>query len=160
MYGKYNPEFVCPYCIVKKKKSVRHCFVCKRCVDGFDHHCKWVNNCVGKKNSKLFAFMNLWVFCESLACEIIGIWLCVLKVSHVNLEFYALLIFILIDLAIFIVVVPVCCRTVKNCYKANLNPVVPDRVMISKPVNKDLSSDTESMLLNETSDKFTDSALS
>lgn len=104
--------------------------------------------------------MNFWVFCESVACEIIGIWLCVLKVSNVSLQFYALLAFNLMDFAIFVVIAPVCCRTVKSFYKANVNPIVPDRIMISKPVNKDLSSDTESMLLNETSEKFTDSALS
>lgn len=27
---------------------------CGRCAIGFDHHCKWVNNCIGEKNYKEF----------------------------------------------------------------------------------------------------------
>ena len=44
----------CPYCKVKKTKKVKHCHVCKKCVHGFDHHCNWIDNCVGEKNKILF----------------------------------------------------------------------------------------------------------
>ena len=44
----------CPRCFVKKTKNMRHCFICDRCVDNFDHHCYWTNNCVGAANYKLF----------------------------------------------------------------------------------------------------------
>ena len=26
----------------------------KKCVDGFDHHCKWLNTCIGRHNYKIF----------------------------------------------------------------------------------------------------------
>ncbi len=35
---------------VCRKLSSRHCRVCDKCVDDYDHHCLWLNNCVGKKN--------------------------------------------------------------------------------------------------------------
>ena len=35
----------------------KHCSQCDRCVYYFDHHCLWINNCVGKKNYKLFMLL-------------------------------------------------------------------------------------------------------
>ena len=46
----------CPYCRVKKEGKVKHCHVCCRCVAGFDHHCNWIDNCVGDNNIYKFLF--------------------------------------------------------------------------------------------------------
>ncbi|XP_045144491.1 palmitoyltransferase ZDHHC12 isoform X2 [Echinops telfairi] len=32
----------------------RHCQECRRCVRRYDHHCPWMENCVGERNHPLF----------------------------------------------------------------------------------------------------------
>jgi len=51
---KYQSSSVCPDCEVLKTPRSRHCNLCNRCVDRFDHHCPWVNNCIGRKNFRYF----------------------------------------------------------------------------------------------------------
>ncbi|KAM9976049.1 hypothetical protein ACTFIR_009890 [Dictyostelium discoideum] len=50
----------------------KHCRVCDRCVGRFDHHCPWINNCVGENNLRYFL---LFVFSTSMLC-MYGAYLC------------------------------------------------------------------------------------
>lgn len=43
----------CFECNIVKKKT-RHCDICNKCVENFDHHCPYILNCVGKNNHNLF----------------------------------------------------------------------------------------------------------
>eukprot|EP01018_Ginkgo_biloba_P010138 Gb_39365 [translate_table: standard] len=47
----------CSLCNKKVKKRSKHCKSCDKCVDGFDHHCRWLNNCVGRKNYTTFMLL-------------------------------------------------------------------------------------------------------
>lgn len=45
----------CHLCnIYTSSKKTKHCSICNKCVDRFDHHCKWLNNCVGQRNYGAF----------------------------------------------------------------------------------------------------------
>lgn len=44
----------CGYCFLLQPMRARHCKMCKQCVRRFDHHCPWIDNCVGERNHKWF----------------------------------------------------------------------------------------------------------
>lgn len=63
-----NPMCVCPDCRLIRTPRSRHCNFCKRCVDRFDHHCPWVNNCVGKGN-----YGRFYIFVFTQTCYLISV---------------------------------------------------------------------------------------
>ncbi|OMJ87197.1 hypothetical protein SteCoe_11120 [Stentor coeruleus] len=53
-------------CKSNVSKTSKHCGPCGRCVDNFDHHCVWLNNCVGRKNYKYFFISLTGLFMNSV----------------------------------------------------------------------------------------------
>jgi palmitoyltransferase len=51
---KFDPNHLCPECEIIRTERSRHCNICNKCVERFDHHCPWINNCVGINNHGYF----------------------------------------------------------------------------------------------------------
>ena len=48
----------CTTCYIVRPPFASHCEDCDHCVRRFDHHCIYVNNCIGERNWWLFGIMT------------------------------------------------------------------------------------------------------
>lgn len=53
--------FVCVCVSVSEQQPMRskHCQTCQHCVRRYDHHCPWIENCVGENNHRWFVLYLL-----------------------------------------------------------------------------------------------------
>ncbi|XP_059153590.1 palmitoyltransferase ZDHHC12-B-like isoform X2 [Physella acuta] len=64
---------VCDYCEIMQPMRAKHCEDCNKCVRKFDHHCPWLEACIGERNHRYF-----WLFLLStfvlIACTFYITW--------------------------------------------------------------------------------------
>lgn len=68
----FHPGQVCKTCLLLKPARSKHCSVCKRCVSRMDHHCVFINNCVGYNNTHYFLLLLLSTAWLTLYGAILG----------------------------------------------------------------------------------------
>ena len=63
-----NDDFhqACNKCGLLRPPRTHHCSVCQKCVLKMDHHCPWLNGCVGFMNYRYFVTFLIWVTCVSV----------------------------------------------------------------------------------------------
>jgi hypothetical protein len=65
----------CVYCNETKPLRAHHCQICGICVFKMDHHCPWIDNCVGQNNQRYFVLFLTHtligcIFINILSCPI------------------------------------------------------------------------------------------
>lgn len=71
MLEQFDPVLLCPDCEVVRTDRSRHCSICGKCVERFDHHCPWINNCVGTGNHGFFALFILSMYTLLISTTVI-----------------------------------------------------------------------------------------
>ena len=60
--SKDSPQSICGKCDSYKPPRSHHCRICGRCIVRMDHHCPWMNNCIGANNQKHFILFLIYTW--------------------------------------------------------------------------------------------------
>ncbi|CAD8169796.1 unnamed protein product [Paramecium octaurelia] len=111
-----DPINICPDCWVIKPQRSKHCEFCKKCVIVYDHHCPWINNCVGAKNLLYFyVYLISLILIQLYSASIIVYYF--FKSDDLTLNDYLIMLYPILNTFIFITpIFLLCIYQTKNLY--------------------------------------------
>jgi palmitoyltransferase len=60
-------------CFSPPEKSARYCGTCKKMVLGLDHHCSWLNTCIGRRNYVPFISLVFVGLAQTILFTFVGV---------------------------------------------------------------------------------------
>jgi len=85
----YHPmpnDTFCQKCEIDRPARSHHCRICKVCVLEYDHHCPWINGCVGYNNYRNFVLLIFYIM---IGCWY-GAYMLAFDFVYVMREYFAL----------------------------------------------------------------------
>lgn len=71
----------CDTCKIFRPPRASHCRICDNCVENEDHHCIWLNNCIGRRNYRHF-------YCFLLAINALALYIFVFSLVRLILPIH------------------------------------------------------------------------
>lgn len=112
---------VCLACKIIKPDRCYHCKRCSKCILKRDHHCRWLNNCIGYSNQKYFILFLFYLTIIKIISITTTFNYFLYNISQMilNSNFnYVILIFFIFN---FILLIPLLLLTANTFYLAAIN---------------------------------------